>query len=280
MNSKTTDPLCELTERLAMFADQRNWQQFHSPKNLSMALIAEAAELVEIFQWITEENSQQLDPEQWQAARMELADIFIYLLRISDRLDVNLVEAAQEKIEINEQRYPINKVKGSAKRASDYSHNQIDQRSALLRDPVTGLLEYPVFRLTLEPQLARCRRYDTELCLIRLALEFNDKPNDINFHAEHLRTLTQTLKQNLRWADQVGKADNQQFLIALPETSVQDAKLIINKIQPQIDELSYVKSVIYGVVAWRKGDDEQSLCERSTQAIDQARTNNTLLFVL
>jgi len=280
MDSNTDDPLQELQTRLAAFATQRDWQQFHSPKNLSMALIAEAAELVEIFQWISEEKSQQLDPEQWQAARMELADIFIYLLRISDRLNVNLIQAAQEKIEINEQRYPVEKVKGSAKRASEYSHNQTDQRSSLLRDPVTGLLEYPVFRLTLEPQLARCRRYNTELCLIRLALEFVDKPENIDFHAEHMRTFTHTLKQNLRWADQVGKTDNRQFLIALPEASVNDAKLIIDKIHPQLEKLSFIKSVTYGICAWQNGDSEKSLTDRSAQAIDQAREQNTLVFVL
>ncbi len=280
MESETTDPLNDLKKRLAAFASQRDWQQFHSPKNLSMALIGEAAELVEIFQWISEKKSQHLDPQQWQAARMELADIFIYLIRIADRLDVNLIDAAQEKIEINEQRYPIDKVQGSAKRASEYTHNQADQRASLLRDPVTGLLEYPVFRLILEPQLARCRRYDTELCLIRLALEFTDKPKDIDYHAEHLRTLTQTLKQDLRWADQVGKADYGQFLIALPETSAQDAEQIIGKIQLLIDKLSFIKSTTYGIVAWKKGDDESTLCIRSAQAIEQARINNTLLFVL
>ncbi len=280
MNSELADPLQELTTRLASFATQRNWQQFHSPKNLSMALIAEAAELVEVFQWLSEEQSHQLEPEQWQAARMELADIFIYLLRISDRLNISLIQAAEEKIEINEQRYPVDKVKGSAKRASEYTHNQVEPRSSLLRDPVTGLLEYPVFRLTLEPQLARCRRYNTPLCLVRMAVEFIDHPNDINFHAEHLRTITQHLKQNLRWADQVGKADNGQFLIVLPEASTNDSTLIIDKIHPQLNTLSFVKSVAYGVCEWKNGDDEKSLHDRTTQAINTSIAQNTLITVL
>ncbi|VAW73130.1 hypothetical protein MNBD_GAMMA12-528 [hydrothermal vent metagenome] len=280
MKSELPDPLQDLTTRLASFATQRNWQQFHSPKNLSMALVAEAAELVEIFQWLNEEKSEQLDPEQWQNARMELADIFIYLLRISDRLNVNLVQAAEEKIEINEQRYPIDKVKGSAKRASEYSHNQTEQQTPSLRDPVTGLLEYPVFRLTLEPQLARCRRYNTQLCLARMAVEFIHHPDDINFHAEHLRTITHLLKQNLRWADQVGKTDNGQFLIVLPEASVNDSTLIINKIHPQLNTLSFIKSIAYGVCEWKNGDDDKSLNERTAQAINTAIAQNTLITVL
>lgn len=110
----------KLSQQLAEFARKRDWEQFHSPKNLSMALIAEAAELVEHFQWLSEEESQNLSQEKWDAVRMELADIQIYLLRIAERLEVDLVAAATEKMQINEERYPANKVKGSAKRASEY----------------------------------------------------------------------------------------------------------------------------------------------------------------
>ncbi len=110
----------ELNRRLAEFAQKRDWEQFHSPKNLSMALIAEAAELVEHFQWLSEEESASLSPEKLEEVRMELADIQIYLIRIAERLGVDLLAAAQEKMTINEQRYPVEKVKGSAKRASEY----------------------------------------------------------------------------------------------------------------------------------------------------------------
>jgi len=109
-----------LRERLARFASERDWDQFHSPKNLSMALIAETAELIEHFQWLSEEDSKNLDAEKQQAVTMELADIFIFLIRVADKLDVNLADAAWKKIEINEARYPVEKVKGSAKRASEY----------------------------------------------------------------------------------------------------------------------------------------------------------------
>ncbi|MDH5785480.1 MAG: nucleotide pyrophosphohydrolase [Chromatiales bacterium] len=110
----------ELNRRLAEFARVREWEQFHSPKNLSMALIAEAAELVEHFQWLTQEESNNLPAEKLEEVRLELADIQIYLMRIAERLGVDLLAAAEEKMAINEQRYPTERVKGSAKRASEY----------------------------------------------------------------------------------------------------------------------------------------------------------------
>jgi NTP pyrophosphatase (non-canonical NTP hydrolase) len=114
------DSLYDLNKRLVEFARERDWEQFHSPKNLSMALIAEAAELVEHFQWLSEEESAKLPMEKLEEVRMELADIQIYLIRIAERLGVDLLAAAREKMALNEQRYPVEKVKGSAKRASEY----------------------------------------------------------------------------------------------------------------------------------------------------------------
>ena len=115
-----SDQLEQLRERLARFASDRDWDQFHSPKNLSMALIAEAAELVEHFQWLSEEDSKNLDADKQKDVSMELADIFIFLIRVADKLGVDLADAAWEKIETTEARYPVDKVKGSAKRASEY----------------------------------------------------------------------------------------------------------------------------------------------------------------
>ena len=114
------DQLEELRERLARFAHERDWDQFHSPKNLSMALIAEAAELVEHFQWLSEEDSRQLPPDKLAEVAMELADIQIFLIRIADKLGVDIAATAWKKIDINEARYPVDKVKGSARRASEY----------------------------------------------------------------------------------------------------------------------------------------------------------------
>lgn len=115
-----SDSLEALRQRLADFARVRDWEQFHSPKNLSMALIAEAAELVEHFQWLSEEQSYNLAPEKWEEVRLELADIQIYLIRIADRLGVDLIKAAEDKTALNEQRYPADKVRGDARRASEY----------------------------------------------------------------------------------------------------------------------------------------------------------------
>ncbi len=114
------DSLEQLRQRLAAFAGERDWEQFHSPKNLSMALIAEAAELVEHFQWLTEEQSYALSAEKLDEVRMELADILIFLIRTADRLGVDPVRAAWEKIEINEKRYPADRVRGDARRAAEY----------------------------------------------------------------------------------------------------------------------------------------------------------------
>lgn len=114
------DSLERLRRRLAEFAAQRDWDQFHSPKNLTMALIAEAAELVEHFQWLTEGQSRALPASRRQAVADELADVLIYLVRTADALDIDLIAAAVDKIARNEQRYPTDQVKGDARRASEY----------------------------------------------------------------------------------------------------------------------------------------------------------------
>ncbi|RMG34421.1 MAG: nucleotide pyrophosphohydrolase [Gammaproteobacteria bacterium] len=112
--------MVELSRRLAEFARRREWEQFHSPKNLSMALAGEAGELLEHFQWLTETQSRQLPAEKKEAVALEMADIFIYLLRLAERLDIDLLAAAWRKMAINEQRYPVEKVRGDARRAEEY----------------------------------------------------------------------------------------------------------------------------------------------------------------
>ncbi len=102
-----TDSLTDLTTRIRAFADKRDWHRFHSPKNLSMALIVEAAELVEHFQWLSREQSDGLDRKKKQAVADELADILIYLVQLADRLDINLLAAADHKIEKNARKYPV-----------------------------------------------------------------------------------------------------------------------------------------------------------------------------
>lgn len=120
MTDINPDSLEQLRRRLAAFARHREWEKFHSPKNLAMALIAEVAELVEHFQWLSEEDSWQLSAEKLAEVRLELADILIYLVRTADQLNVDLIAAAGDKIAINERRYPVEKVRGKAGRAVDF----------------------------------------------------------------------------------------------------------------------------------------------------------------
>ncbi|MCD9521859.1 nucleotide pyrophosphohydrolase [Photobacterium carnosum] len=109
----------QLQQALAEFAHQRNWDQFHTPKNLTMALSGEVGELLEIFQWLTPEQSQQLSPEKKQHASEEIADVMMYLLRLADKCDINVMQACQEKIQQNAVKYPISKCYGSAKKYNE-----------------------------------------------------------------------------------------------------------------------------------------------------------------
>ena len=104
--------LDHLRDALRLFIAERDWAQFHSPKNLSMALSAEAAELMEHFQWLTEAESRALPPETREEVRMEMADVLLYLIRIADEVDVDLIAAALEKLERNRNRYPVEKSRG------------------------------------------------------------------------------------------------------------------------------------------------------------------------
>jgi len=114
------DSLTDLNLKLKDFAVSRDWEQFHSPKNLAMAISGEAGELLEHFQWLTEPQSQAIEGKKKQEVAYELADILIYLIRMSERLDIDLVSAAYEKMAINEERYPAEKVRGDSRRADEY----------------------------------------------------------------------------------------------------------------------------------------------------------------
>lgn len=119
-DTATAAGLRQLQDRLQEFARVRDWEQFHSPKNLAMALIVEAAELVEHFQWLTEQQSANLPSDKQQLVAMELADIFIYTLRLADQLNVELLPTVLQKISANEKKYPADKVRGSAKKYTEY----------------------------------------------------------------------------------------------------------------------------------------------------------------
>ncbi len=114
------EPLSVLIERLRKFAADRDWDQFHTPKNLAMAITGEAGELAAEFQWLTEAESQALDMEQMDRVRAEAADVLLYLVRLSDKLQFDLMDAAHRKIDQNETRYPADKVRGSARKYTQY----------------------------------------------------------------------------------------------------------------------------------------------------------------
>ncbi len=108
----------ELSGRLRAFAEERDWEQFHAPKNLAMAMAVEAAEVMEHFQWLTEQESVALSPEAKAEVAAELADVFIYLVRLADRLGVELGPAVEAKILVNAARYPVEKSRGNKKKHS------------------------------------------------------------------------------------------------------------------------------------------------------------------
>ncbi|HSI45459.1 MAG TPA: nucleotide pyrophosphohydrolase [Methylophilus sp.] len=106
--------------RLREFSDARDWDQFHSPKNLSMALSVEVSELVECFQWLTEEQSCSLTAEQQAAVIDEIADVQMYLILLADKLGIDIYTAVEQKFKKNEEKYPIEKVKGNSKKYDQY----------------------------------------------------------------------------------------------------------------------------------------------------------------
>jgi NTP pyrophosphatase (non-canonical NTP hydrolase) len=116
--------LDDLKQALRLFAQERDWEQFHSPKNLAMALGVEVAELAEHFQWLTQQESLRLSPDKQHAVRQELADILIYLVRLADRLDIDLLEAAEDKMAVNAEKYPAEESRGRSDRP-DISRKQL-----------------------------------------------------------------------------------------------------------------------------------------------------------
>lgn len=113
------DELDDLRQQVLAFARERHWDEFHSPKNLAMALSVEAAELVEIFQWLTEAQSRDLPPDSKAAAGEEIADVLIYLLQISHQLGIDPIAAARAKIVVNGRKYPVDKARGNARKLDE-----------------------------------------------------------------------------------------------------------------------------------------------------------------
>lgn len=112
--------LTALRDIVRQFAEERDWQQFHTPKNLVMALSVEVAELVEHFQWLKTGEVHELDDKQRIGIRHELADSLVYLIRLADRVDVDLYDAVIEKMQLNREKYPVDKVKGQSRKYTEY----------------------------------------------------------------------------------------------------------------------------------------------------------------
>jgi dCTP diphosphatase len=113
------DALAELGDRLRRFAAERDWQQFHAPKNLAIALSVEAAELLEHFQWLSEDASRRLPAADLAKVAEELADVLLYLVRLADELGVDLAAAARDKIEVNARKYPVDKARGTSRKSDE-----------------------------------------------------------------------------------------------------------------------------------------------------------------
>lgn len=111
----------DLRNAIKVFIQERDWEQFHSPKNLAMALSVEASEIVEHFQWLTEEQSRVLPPRKLAEVREGIGDVMIYLTELAEKLNIDPVEAAKAKLEINRQKYPADLVKGKASKYTEYA---------------------------------------------------------------------------------------------------------------------------------------------------------------
>jgi NTP pyrophosphatase (non-canonical NTP hydrolase) len=123
MSPHEIDSLDTLRLRIREFAQARDWERFHTPKNLVMALSVEASELLEPFQWLTAKQSQQLSPEQHEAVRQEIADVLIYLTRLADLLEIDLLDAAADKLALNARKYPVERSHGNATKYSDFKND-------------------------------------------------------------------------------------------------------------------------------------------------------------
>lgn len=108
-----------LIQQLRKFASERQWEQFHSPKNLTMAISIEAAELMEHFQWLTEAQSRALDEETTAKVAEEIADVQLYLARLADQLGIDPIAAAMAKLQKNAEKYPVEKARGNAKKYTE-----------------------------------------------------------------------------------------------------------------------------------------------------------------
>ena len=120
MTNAADSDLLRLRELVRTFVDERDWDQFHTPKNLASALSVEAAELLEHFQWLRDGRADELGPDKLVEVKHEMADVLVYLVRLADKLDVDLFAAVQEKMVLNREKYPAEQVRGDARKYYEY----------------------------------------------------------------------------------------------------------------------------------------------------------------
>jgi NTP pyrophosphatase (non-canonical NTP hydrolase) len=116
--------LTEIREIMRQFVSERDWDQFHTPKNLATALSVEASELLEPFQWLVSGDKNELDEAKLTAIRYEMADVLVYLVRLADKLDVDLFQAVQEKMVLNRAKYPADQVRGDSRKYTEYKNKK------------------------------------------------------------------------------------------------------------------------------------------------------------
>jgi len=120
MDTGPGSELAQLRDIVRQFIEERDWDQFHTPKNLASALSVEAAELLEHFQWLQHGRLEELGPDKLVEVRHEMADVLVYLVRLADKLDVDLFAAVQEKMVLNRAKYPADLVRGDARKYHEY----------------------------------------------------------------------------------------------------------------------------------------------------------------
>ena len=130
--------LARMRDLMRVFVDERDWDQFHTPKNLSAALLVEAAELLEHFQWLKDGRADELGPDKLVQVRHEMADVLLYLVRLADKLDVDLMAAVQEKMVLNRAKYPADLVRGDARKYDQYKRVPEDASVAGAAPPADG----------------------------------------------------------------------------------------------------------------------------------------------
>lgn len=120
MTEPKQDVLVALRDEVRAFVRERDWDQFHTPKNLAVSLCVEAAELLEPFQWLATGSASELTDLKRDQVRYEMADVMVYLIRLADKMDVDLAAAVLEKLELNRAKYPVDKARGDARKYDEY----------------------------------------------------------------------------------------------------------------------------------------------------------------